>query len=106
MFGPVQFQMLLHVPHDNPHAGQSLTSNGAGALLLVPIPYAHCLDTVAYSVVARLLKELERDACVCVGQGEDYGIVEKRPQPCEEGVCPRLDSRRVGVPFVAEATQE
>ena len=79
MLGAIPFQILLHVRHDNPHAGQSLMNNGASALLLVPIPYAHCFDTVANSILGRLLKELERDACVCVGQGEDQGIVEKRP---------------------------
>ena len=78
MLGPIQFHVLRHIRHDNPHAAQSLLNDFAGALIRIPIPYANGLDTLAASVVGRLREKLERDACVCIRQGEDQALVEKR----------------------------
>lgn len=49
------------------------------------------------------MKSSGRDACVCVGQANDQSPIEERLQPCDEGVYPRLDSRRVGVRFVTRS---
>ncbi len=77
MLGQIQFHVLRHIRHANPHAAQSHPNNSAGALTFSSIPHANRPDTTAESAVAGPPEKPERDTRVRTRQSEDHAPVEK-----------------------------